>query len=358
MKDHYTPQGHTEPDPGPYIPGTQIPMKPMSRVEAWLKRIAETIASVFNTKQDKNIGAENAGKTLIADENGDLQPGEGGGSDQDVVKTVEQELTEDEKMQARKNQGLYYSETTAAEPIIWDGDTTGRINFTVSVSGQSMTFYKVSETVFSVSDLIGGTFAFEYEGQTTTVELTEDYVFDQQGMTIVYGTIVSANSGSYLAGIYNIPEDGTYIVKMSGYSDMELTPHGIETVYKIDEKYIPETKGDLYVINATFNETDESYEVQVDRTYSEITSAVENGLFPVIVGTEGHNDHFRCFMLTLHHGDTLSFVYEGVSVDHQPYFEVIRIDDENDVVYFDGSLVTMQELDEKIGEIESVLETI
>jgi len=56
----------------------------------------------------------------------------GGGASGDAITYTEQELTEEQKMQARKNQGLYYSEIIPDQLIVeWDGNTDGLIGLTV-----------------------------------------------------------------------------------------------------------------------------------------------------------------------------------------------------------------------------------
>ena len=53
------------------------------------------------------------------------------------VKYVSQALTEEQQMQARKNQGLYYTETTPEQLIAeWDGDTEaeGLIGFSIKTA--------------------------------------------------------------------------------------------------------------------------------------------------------------------------------------------------------------------------------
>lgn len=60
--------------------------------------------------------------------------GSGSDSTEGAVSYNEQTLTAEQQMQARKNQGLYYSEDVSGEDIVeWDGDTTGLDNFYYNV---------------------------------------------------------------------------------------------------------------------------------------------------------------------------------------------------------------------------------
>lgn len=60
--------------------------------------------------------------------------GDDSGSSEDAIKYTEQTLTETQQMQARKNQGLYYTETTPEQLVVeWDGNTEaeGLIGFSL-----------------------------------------------------------------------------------------------------------------------------------------------------------------------------------------------------------------------------------
>lgn len=74
--------------------------------------------------------------------------GGGGGDTSKLISTEPQELTEEQQMQAKKNQGLYYSETVPEQTISWDGDTTGRNWFKYKQDAQFSipgTFYKIAD---------------------------------------------------------------------------------------------------------------------------------------------------------------------------------------------------------------------
>ena len=59
----------------------------------------------------------------------------GGGGSSNAVQYTAQTLTDTQKMQARANQGLYYSETVPEQTVVtWDGDTTGLDYFNPSIS--------------------------------------------------------------------------------------------------------------------------------------------------------------------------------------------------------------------------------
>lgn len=74
--------------------------------------------------------------------------GGGGGDTSKLISTEPQELTEEQQMQAKKNQGLYYSETVPEQTISWNGDTTGRDWFKYKQDAPfspPCTFYKIAD---------------------------------------------------------------------------------------------------------------------------------------------------------------------------------------------------------------------
>ena len=81
---------------------------------------------------------EKINKTIITKKGGtiiipnkiikDEYPKSSGTPEENVIKTSPQNLTEEQKMQARKNQGLYYSDIIPDQLIVeWDGNTDGLI---------------------------------------------------------------------------------------------------------------------------------------------------------------------------------------------------------------------------------------
>lgn len=107
----------------------------MKRInKAVVDKEAPLDSSVFwvDIKDPKNpalkINIDGVWKAVAGSSEGS-DSGDGGddsGGSEDAIKYTEQTLTETQQMQARKNQGLYYSETVPAQTISWDGTTTDR----------------------------------------------------------------------------------------------------------------------------------------------------------------------------------------------------------------------------------------
>lgn len=89
----------------------------------------EEVKALIKAKIEGQGSAIDAASVLPAILNGiiDLIDGGGGGTS-DAVQYVPQTLTEAQQMQARKNQGLYYTETSPEQLVVeWDGNTDGLI---------------------------------------------------------------------------------------------------------------------------------------------------------------------------------------------------------------------------------------
>lgn len=94
----------------------------------------EQIIALIDAKIAGQGTAVDASSTLPSILKGILDLIGGGGGTSDAVQYVPQTLTETQQMQARKNQGLYYTETTPEQLIAeWDGDTEaeGLIGFSI-----------------------------------------------------------------------------------------------------------------------------------------------------------------------------------------------------------------------------------
>lgn len=96
-------------------------------------KVIERIVKSQGQPQDNDLWLDDSNDSLVlkAKNRGEWQTvaggGGGGGSTEGAVSYSEaQTLTDTQKMQARANQGLYYSETTQGQTVAtWDGDTTG-----------------------------------------------------------------------------------------------------------------------------------------------------------------------------------------------------------------------------------------
>lgn len=165
-------------------------------------------------------------------------------TDVDAVKYTAQELTTAQQMQARANQGLYYSTGEPAETIVWDGSADGRASFTLP--GNAV-YYKVADRLINPQEIseITGT----VQSASTVLDFTAN-ITGMLGMAMISFNQAAPFFGySLFAGTYGdtdmsftVPEDGTYIHALTSVTEFELTLNipSTETVHKIEEKYLPD----------------------------------------------------------------------------------------------------------------------
>lgn len=119
--------------------------------------------------------------------------------------------------------------------VEWDGDTTG---LAVSSDG---TAYKVSDLKPSSAEIIGGKLTFS---NGSVVEITPDIIEGQAYIISIYYGSVMINTTNGSAGDYSLnvtlPKPGIYFQKNT-YNQLVSFSYGDETIYTIDEKYIPDT---------------------------------------------------------------------------------------------------------------------
>lgn len=119
--------------------------------------------------------------------------------------------------------------------VEWDGDTTG---LAVSSDG---TVYKVSDLKPSSAEIIGGKLTFS---NGSVVKITPDIIEGQAYIISIYYGSVMINTTNGSAGDYSLnvtlPEPGIYFQKNT-YNQLVSFSYGNETIYTIDEKYIPNT---------------------------------------------------------------------------------------------------------------------
>lgn len=190
-----------------------------------------------------------AGSVLPAILNGilDLIDSGGGGGTSDAVQYIPQELTETQQMQARKNQGLYYSEETPAGTITWDGNTEGKESFNFE-SFQPLTLYKIADSpAYIPADKISA--VLDASGNPITIWLGEGA---EAGFDLISGTIVAGfeYDGDTTYGLLILdspqstepaPYDGlTGVYVTENVRTIEYDAYG-ETVHQIPAKYIPQT---------------------------------------------------------------------------------------------------------------------
>lgn len=175
-----------------------------------------------------------AGSVLPAILNGilDLIDSGGGGGTSDAVQYIPQELTSPQQMQARKNQGLYYSEGGGDFTINWDGDTTGLETIAE--------LYKVSEDaplaseVKSVS-LIQNGVEQTYEVGVSPAQIVEvegGYAIGSLACLVITADEVSVQGTTYTKGVWFVYGDANNRTSQLVYGQTE-------TIHQIPAKYIP-----------------------------------------------------------------------------------------------------------------------
>lgn len=134
---------------------------------------------------------------------------------------ISQDMTEAEKMESRKNLGLYYEETTVGEKTAQYDSSLPEVQL-----APTGTFVKVSDDTPAKEDLI----SISFSGNTST-----DFTFGNfdDGYSIIAGGIITTVRVVFDTSLGNEP--GLYILAGA------LTYKGeITTVSKIDAKFLPE----------------------------------------------------------------------------------------------------------------------
>ncbi len=135
------------------------------------------------------------------------------------------------------------SETTS-NTIEWDGNTEGLV---VVEPTPGIEYYKVSDVVLEVSDLVGATVTFTEMGEVYSEELA--YMEDTGTIILApFVTIVKEDNTEFdgvifpEAGIYFSKEDAYnyYVIKVEITSGAKPFPTIDEVVHLLDRKYLPE----------------------------------------------------------------------------------------------------------------------
>ena len=163
----------------------------------------------------------------------------GGGSASEAVKYTEQTLTEAQQMQARKNQGLYYTEGTPAGVITWDGNTEGKEKV-------DLDFYSLYKIADAPADLPGDKIIKVLNASN------EEFTFGTQSMNPISGYLVggectlgSEHGAFFIANNphleYPTPFEGLVGIYVSdNVRTIEYDAYG-ETIHQIPSEYLPIT---------------------------------------------------------------------------------------------------------------------
>lgn len=303
----------------------------------------ERINKTIITKRGGTIVIPNK---IIKDE----YPKSSGIPEENVIKTSPQELTEAQQIQARKNQGLYYSEIISEQTISWNGDTTGRDWFKYKQDAQFSipgTFYKIAD---APRDIRTQEIQVLVNGTPNTV--SPKYWLD---VNIVYpGYVISGSL--YIKGIdiyVGVDHYDTYCIYVCDNvvlnsetfdfgGEMPFTgifvSEGIESItvpehevnHKIDSKYIDDSKyteslpsmileytyeGDVFVQNniayVRLPKSDEGHNIKIDGTLKLSTGELVNGIDATLIASSNMNAYDHAYVNT-DYGDEKIVIRSGV----------------------------------------------
>lgn len=135
---------------------------------------------------------------------------------------------------AIETHGLGYTteEEVPAINITWDGNTEGREAYDLGV----VIACKIQGEPLNKNQLIGATISFVTAAETTSIELSDnDLIYSSEDVLAI-----SSFAMSILNDTETLPK-GLYFYSAGGDYVSALTKEAstVETVYKIDEKYIP-----------------------------------------------------------------------------------------------------------------------
>lgn len=154
--------------------------------------------------------------------------------------------------------------------ITWDGDTAGKELIYTEVEGQRFdSHYKVSDLTFTADSVIGGEIIVNgVKSNIRDIDIVDNnsdpFTSSTAQFTAVLfetiavisctqaGVIHSSDHGEVVE--YNCPDTGIYFLKMSfgegsDFMVSSLTYGTPDTIHQIDQKYIPQSSDDAFVID-------------------------------------------------------------------------------------------------------------
>lgn len=227
--------------------------------------------------------AKKVGNTYFFTGKGKSSGGGGGGGTSDAVQYIPQELTEPQQMQARKNQGLYYSEGTPAGTITWDGNTEGKENLDLG----GIFAYKVANTPKDIPQdaFIGFTTTEQLE--TTPFAQIVDYGQTPGAEGKMLMGAISGGGVVIVADQFSMPAEGTTIEADGIYFTLNVRSFSYDAydgeIHQIPAKYIPSTGLEYYEIEATTLNPQQLDSVELTGyNYQDIVDALEAGKILVL----------------------------------------------------------------------------
>ena len=221
----------------------------------------------------------------------------GGGGTSDAVQYVPQTLTEAQQMQARKNQGLYYEETTEGEKTVTTPDSPDakwpypqensipygddyfrRITDDAPAQADIIEMIISGETTVAGSDLQSFDITGLVDFPSTVQGYSANPFVSSRQMFIVVSEDTVVDGNTYKKGIY-VP----HIELFANPYVSEITYNGeTTTVHQIPAKYIPNTGLDVFEIKVSQDILyGEPLEVE-NVTYQDIMDACAAGKYIVL----------------------------------------------------------------------------
>jgi hypothetical protein len=188
--------------------------------------------------------------------------------------------------------------TTYGDTLTWDGDTSGLVS-TVDINGY--TYYKVSDAVPTLDDLIGGgTIVHIDGGDSDEMDLGDYESYDgtimlPRGIFIVSedNAILTEDFGGDAPYSIQFPKKGLYFVYYEEKNRTKsLTINGYTgfTKEKIKQEYLPSGAGGGSDIVTFAIDIDA---LTVDKTFDELYEALSSG--KIVVGTDLYGCLYSCF---------------------------------------------------------------
>lgn len=178
---------------------------------------------------DELGGVKNGGNVVINADGTMTAPG-----------SVQPDLAQNDNTQPDYVKNRTHWEENTGATIEWDGSTEGR---DVIPDADNSGFYKISDAVPDINDVIGGTLAYYASDEgTTELAIVDSMIVSEAGIhTIRLGEtsvvhILSTEVEGFTPGVYaffaTIGAVTEYISKLT---------YGSTTVHQLDEKFIPDT---------------------------------------------------------------------------------------------------------------------
>jgi len=248
-----------------------------------------------------------------------------------TVSTSQQSLTSAQKMQARKNQGLYYEEEGRVD-IEYDGTYEGEDDFV-----------KISDEIPTRAQLLAANLTYRYCGNTYDFQLSDEEIVDMSrygldgyiqcghiiydadeegiGVSIIIANDPFATEEGIPKGIYTLRNPDRPVVA-GEESYLESISYDATVVHQIETKYIPSVTipAPTFEVEFTQNQGDEW---ECSETFEDIMAAHNGG--KIVLGKLEYDDHYIWLNFTISSDEIIYF--NGLYEDE--IYELTIDEDEN-----------------------------